>query len=101
MNRCPSCDTLGGHQHWCAGHPGWRTRTSEKVHRGLARACTVDNCTEEHYPIPHVHNHGTEDGLGLACTEVLIGVCQLDELMAAAEALKNVEDLCARAGRCI
>jgi hypothetical protein len=31
----------------------------------------------------NVHNHGTEEGPGLACREQLIGACQLDALRAA------------------
>ena len=36
-----------------------------------------------------VHNHGPEDGPGLACQEMLIGACELARLKAQQERLRD------------
>lgn len=38
----------------------------------------------------HVHNHGPEEGPGLACRESLIGQCMRDEFEALLDALEGM-----------
>lgn len=88
MNECKSCGGRGGgHQSWCANDPRW---SDQRGHHRLATACVAIDCQEVHEAL-QVHNHGTEDGPGLACNEGTLGACQLQFLQT--DAVRNAASM--------